>query len=328
MTALLAVQKPDLVILNLVHRQITLSIIDAIKDYDPNLPIIWTMHDLIAVCPSYTMLDGNGVICEKCLNGDFSNCLKNRCTKGSRLMSWLSYREAKYIRKKNWYDKVDLFVCPSEFYREKLEEAGFTKSPIVTRRNPLPETTEYTLNDNDNGYVLYFGRLTKEKGVKTLIEVFKDIDYKLIVLGTGPEEKGLKEYVKDALIENVQFKGFVQGKELTDYIRYSRAVVLPSEWYENGPYSAMETMALGKPLIVSDKGGLPELVVDGENGYVFGSKEQLKEAINKMIGLDRAEYTAMCMASLDKAKSAFAPKTYVEFLENFVNDWGRKKHGK
>ena len=94
MKALLADEKPDLVILNLVHKQITLSIIDAIKKYNPKLPVFWTMHDLIAVCPSYTMLDGNGNICEKCLNGDFSNCVKNSCIKGSKLMSMLSEYEA------------------------------------------------------------------------------------------------------------------------------------------------------------------------------------------------------------------------------------------
>ena len=100
MKALLNAEKPDLVILNLVHKQITLSIIDAIKEYDKNLPIFWTMHDLITVCPAYTMLDGSGNICEKCLHGDFSNCVKNRCIKGSRLMSMLSEYEAKYIARK------------------------------------------------------------------------------------------------------------------------------------------------------------------------------------------------------------------------------------
>ena len=138
MKALLADEKPDLVILNLVHKQITLSIIDAIKKYNPKLPVFWTMHDLIAVCPSYTMLDGNGNICEKCLNGDFSNCVKNSCIKGSKLMSMLSEYEANYIRKKGWYDKVDLYICPSEFYKNKLQQAKFTTSKIICLRNPLP----------------------------------------------------------------------------------------------------------------------------------------------------------------------------------------------
>ena len=95
MTALLKAEAPDLVILNLVHKQLTLSIIDAIKDYAPELPVFWTMHDLVAACPAYLMLDGKGEVCEKCLSGDFSNCVKNRCVKGSKLMSMLSAHEAK-----------------------------------------------------------------------------------------------------------------------------------------------------------------------------------------------------------------------------------------
>ena len=117
MTQLLKDENPDLVILNLVHKQITCSIIDAIKDYNPKIKIFWTMHDLITVCPSYTMLDGNGNICEKCLHGDFNNCKKNKCIHGSTLMSLLSTYEAKQIKKHKWYNKIDLFICPSNFYK-------------------------------------------------------------------------------------------------------------------------------------------------------------------------------------------------------------------
>ncbi len=314
MTMLLKEENPDLVILNLVHKQITCSIIDAIKDYNPNIKIVWTMHDLICVCPSYTMLDGNGNICEKCLDGNFNHCKENKCIHGSKLMSSLSAYEAKQIKKHGWYNKVDLFVCPSEFYKKKLEEGHFTRSPIITLRNPLPLDTKYELNNKDKGYMLYFGRLSYEKGVKTLIDCFKDIKYKLVVLGTGPIENELKTFVSDNRIENVELLGFKSGEELTNYIRNSRCVVLPSEWYENGPYSAMEAMALGKPLIMSNLGGLPELVEDGKNGYIFDSKEQLKESLNRMINLSEEDYKNMSNDSLNKAKKLFEPNNYIKLL--------------
>lgn len=312
MKALLADEKPDLVILNLVHKQITLSIIDAIKKYNPKLPVFWTMHDLIAVCPSYTMLDGNGNICEKCLNGDFSNCVKNSCIKGSKLMSMLSEYEANYIRKKGWYDKVDLYICPSEFYKNKLQQAKFTTSKIICLRNPLPLNTQYSLNDKDEGYALYLGRLSKEKGVKTLIDQAVKAGVNLKILGTGPIEGELKDYAKD--FKNVEFKGFQQGEALTNYIKNARCVVLPSEWYENGPYSAMEAMALGKPLIVSDNGGLPELVEDGVNGYIYVDKDKLADKVKDMFALSQGEYTAMCSASLERAKNSFNADDYIEQL--------------
>lgn len=316
MTQLLQAEKPDLVILNLVHKQITLSIIDAIKEHDPKLPIFWTMHDLIAVCPSYSMRDGSGNICEKCLGGDFSHCVKNRCIKGSRLMSLLSKHEAEYIRRRKWYDRVDLFICPSEFYRRKLMEGKFTKSPIVTMRNPLPIGTEFEVSAADEGYVLYFGRLSPEKGVKTLIEAAKLCGCHLVILGTGPQEEELKDCAEDCA--NIEFKGFQTGEALHSYVRKSKCVVLPSEWYENGPYSAMEAMAMGKPLIVSNNGGLPELVEHGKNGYVYGyNPQQLADAIVRMQNLSEDAYRDMCNASLEKAKYLFDAKEYVERIESY-----------
>ncbi len=316
MKKLLIDECPDLVILNLVHKQITLSIIDAIKEYDKKLPIFWTMHDLIAVCPSYTMLDGNNEVCEKCLGGDFKYCVKNKCIKNSTLMSYLSKYEADYIRKKNWYNQIDLYICPSDFYREKLQRSGFTSSKIITLRNPLPLDTTYELCSDNKGYLLYFGRLVKEKGVKTLIDASEKSGCKLIILGTGPLEDELKNYSKD--MNNVEFIGFQTGKNLEEYIKNSKCVVLPSEWYENGPYSAMEAMALGKPLIVSDYGGLPELVEDGKNGYVYSAQEgasTLAKCIDRIMHLGDSEYKDMCVYSLDKAKEKFNSEKYVVEIE-------------
>lgn len=314
MKALLKAERPDLVILNLVHKQITLSIIDAIKEHDPKLPIFWTMHDLIAVCPSYSMRDGNGNICEKCLGGDFSHCVKNKCIKGNTLMSVLSKHEAEYIRKRKWYDQVDLFICPSEFYRKKLTEGNFTKSPIVTMRNPLPLDTVFERNETNEGYILYFGRLSPEKGVKTLIEAAIKCGCHLMILGTGPQEEELKELAKDA--ENIEFKGFQTGEALHKFVKNSKCVVLPSEWYENGPYSAMEAMALGKPLIVSNYGGLPELVEDGVNGYIYEKTvDALAECIEKMQKLDSKTYQKMANASLTKANALFSADGYIAEIE-------------
>jgi glycosyltransferase involved in cell wall biosynthesis len=315
MQKLLREEKPDLVILNLVHKQITLSIIDAIKEYDSKLPVFWTMHDLITVCPAYTMLDGNGNICEKCLGGNFQECVNNRCVKGSKWMSMLSKYEAGYIRKKGWYDKVDLYICPSDFYREKLIEGKLTKSKIVTLRNPLPLNTQYAQGKRGD-YILYLGRLSREKGVKTLIDAAVQTKSKLYILGTGPIEAELKAYAEG--YDNIQFKGFQTGEVLKEYIRNSLCVALPSQWYENGPYSAMEGMAEGKPLIVSDNGGLPELVQDGENGYVYSAKDGssgLAECIQKLNALSDEEYTRMSEQASAFAKEHFNAAKYVEEIE-------------
>lgn len=323
MKRLLQTERPDLVILNLVHKQITLSILDAIREYDAKLPVFWTMHDLIAVCPAYSMRDGKGDICEKCLQGSFRPCVQNRCVKGSLPMSILSKYEADFIRRKKWYDQVTLYICPSEFYRKKLTEGRFTGRPIVTLPNPLPLGTKYVLSEEDEGYVLYFGRLSPEKGVGTLIEAAKLSGCHLVILGTGPIEAQLKAQAQGC--ENIEFIGFQTGQVLTDFVKKSRCVVLPSEWYENGPYSAMEAMSVGKPLIVSNNGGLPELVEDGVNGYVYPAvqgAQALAACIENMISLSPEAYHAMAQASLKKARAMFDSENYVDEIERYYRSCG------
>lgn len=316
LTRLLKDEKPDLVVLSLIHKHLTLSVIDAIRDYDPRLPVFWTMHDLITVCPCYTMRNGSGQICERCLQGSFQPCVDHRCIKGSRLMSILSKYEAEYIRRRKWYDQINLYICPSDFYRKKLTEGNFTSAPMVTIRNPLPLKTVYEVSAANDGYVLYFGRLSYEKGIKTLIDAAQKAGCRLVIVGMGPEETALKAYA--AQMPNVEFKGFQSGEALTEYVRNSRCVVLPSEWYENGPYSAMEAMALGKPLIVSGYGGLPELVKDGYNGYIHESNaDSLADRIRKMMRLSDQEYAVMARRSCEMAKAMFDPDRYVSELETW-----------
>jgi len=311
-------EKPNLVILNLVHKQITCSIIDAIKDSNPDIKIFWTMHDLICACPAYTMLDSNGKVCEKCMDGNFNHCKQNKCIHNSTLMSYLSTYEAKQIKKHGWYNKVDLYICPSMFYQNKLEQANFTKSKIVYIPNLLPSSFSYELNNHNENYILYLGRLSKEKGIITLIEAMKDKDYELKIVGSGPLEDEIKEFIKTNYLKNVEMVGYKSGEELKNYVRNSRCVVLPSEWYENGPYSAMEAMALGKPLIVSNLGGLPELVDNGVNGYIYRTKDELSKVIDNMISLDDESYAKMCKSSNEKAKSKFNSKDYVNAVLNYL----------
>lgn len=321
MTLLLKEENPDLVILNLVHKQITCSVINAIKDYNLDIKIVWTMHDLICACPAYTMLDGNGNICEKCLDGNFKHCFQNKCSHGSKLMSYLSTYEADQIRKHGWYNKVDLFICPSNFYKEKLEQSHFTKAKIVHIPNPLSEKTIFEISKHVEDYILYFGRLSKEKGIATLIRAMKNIDHQLIVLGTGPIEKECKELIeKEHLRDKVKMLGFKTGQELDDYVKNAKVVILPSEWYENGPYSAMEAMAKGRPLIVSNLGGLPELVDNGGNGFIFEAtnEDSLICSINKLYGLNEKEYNSFEKHSLEKAKKIFDAKEYIDRLFDYL----------
>ena len=323
MKRLLTEERPDLVILNLVHKQITLSILDAIKEFSEKLPVFWVIHDLITVCPSYLMLDGKGRTCEECLERQsYWPCVRNRCIKGSLLMSMLAKYEADYIKKRKWYEKADLFICPSHFHENKLKEAGFTSRPIVMVRNPLPYKVTEPLQIYRGRYFLYFGRLSREKGIYTLIQAVMKTGSKLLILGNGPEENKLKAITKG--IEHIKFGGFQTGEELVETIKKSLYVVIPSECYENSPYSAMEAMALGKPLIVSDYGGLPELVKNGENGYVYHAldgTEALVECIRNAEKQAAEEYQKMSDTSYQQAKDMFDPEKYVKKIEKYYKQF-------
>ena len=113
--------------------------------------------------------------------------------------------------------------------------------------------------------------------------------------------------------KNIIFEGFKTGDELYGYISKARCVVLPSEWYENGPYSAMEALGKGKPLIVSNNGGLSELVTQGENGYIFNNVDELSFYLKKII--EDCDYDMMCYKAYKKAKSSFDPEKYLEKLD-------------
>lgn len=320
MTRLLQDERPDLVMLNNIHRQITLSVIDAVKDFDPNLPIFWTMHDLMAACPAYVMLDGNGRICEQCLDGNFGHCVENRCIKGSLPMGVLAKYEADFIRRKGLYYKVDLYICPSEFNLRMLKRAGFTDRQMIMMRNPLPVDARYELSEGSGDYLLYFGRLAAEKGVRTLIDAAHNVGCRLEILGTGPMEQELKDYVKRIGADSITVRGYQSGQTLVDFIKGSRCVVVPSMWYENAPYSVIEAMALGKPLVVSNYGGLPELVEDGKNGYIYDAAggdtvEALSVCLKKMLTLPEDEYRDMAQRSLAKAAEMFDPVNYVSEIE-------------
>lgn len=285
--------RPDVVHMNLVHRQITLSILDAPYLKEHHVPVVWTAHDYISVCPSYTMLDGDGNVCDACLDGHFSSCLKRKCVKRSTAKSGMAMLEAEFLKHSNAYDKIDRIICPSRFLVEKMVEGGFSKSQVVWMPNFITngslEAMERVVSSECNEpYFLYFGRLSAEKGVDVLIHAFSEAvsklpdEWRLKIAGSGPAEESLRAYAKDsAAPRRIEFLGYKSGDELASLIKGARWSVVPSTWRENMPYSIVESLAAGTPVIGSEVGGIPELVRNGETGYTFpvGDVSALSEAL-------------------------------------------------
>ena len=313
--ALLEQEKPDIVHLNLVHRQITLSVVDACQA--AGVPVAFTQHDLICVCPNYTCLSPQG-ICEDCLGGHFGPCVQKSCIKGSKAKSLLGAAEARLYRWMGSYNKIGLYITPSEFYRQMLEKAAFTKRPIRHLTNFLPLGTEYRALPAQSDDLLYLGRLSREKGLATLLKALKECPgTRLKVAGEGPQRQELETLSAQLGLEDrVEFLGFLQGEPLRKLVADCRAVVLPSEWYENGPYSVMEALAAGKPVLGSRIGGIPELVRDGQTGFTFraGDEGEMAGAIEKLTALPEGEYRALCQSAADFAREHFEAEKYCDTL--------------
>lgn len=305
---LVSAEKPDVAHLHIFQHQISLSILDVLKKH--HIPVIYTAHDLQMLCPNYQMMT-HGRVCEACKGGHYLSCLKKRCIKDSFAKSALGTFEAFYNKIHKKYDVIDRIITPSAFYRQKFLEFGIEENRVIhipnfldrqrPQVNPLPEQGQY---------YLYFGRLSHEKGIPTLIHAAEATGVSLKIVGKGP----LYEQLTQTCSENVELLGFKSGQELTDLIGNAKAVVLPSEWYENGPYSAIEALQLGRPLIGADIGGIPELIC--ENGFLFrsGDKDGLKDAILSMEALSETQYDALVQKSYGIFENNYTPEKHLQLL--------------
>lgn len=274
--------QPDVVHLNNFNFQITPSIIYEIRKWEKSsgkkVPIIYTAHDYQWVCPNHMMMiPESGEKCFRCEGGKFGECSKHRCIHNSRVKSILGTMEATLYQVLKTYGKVDKIICPSHFMEEKLASNPILADKLITLYNFLD--TEIPTGTEKKDYVLYFGRYSEEKGVRTLLEVCKELpEIPFLFAGGGP----LKEEVGKC--SNVTDLGFLHGEKLKRTIAEVRFSVFPSEWYENCPFTVMETQKYGTPVVASNIGGVPELVKDGVTGTLFeaGDGDQLFGKIKEL----------------------------------------------
>lgn len=278
--------KPDVVHLNNINFQITPSILYEIKKYEKDnnrrVKIIATAHDYQWVCPNHMMyIPHREEICEKCTGGKYSNCAKYRCIHNSCVKSILGSMESYLYHFRKTYGLIDTIICPSEFLRKQLAKDKTMAGKLVAMHNFVTISKEETeaLKYEKEDYVLYFGRFAKEKGIETLLKVCEELpQIPFVFAGSGPLEDIVNQ---SANIKNV---GFQKGKDLQELIAKAQFSIYPSEWYENCPFSVMESQMYGTPVIGAAIGGIPELVLDGINGELFesGNEIELKEKIQKL----------------------------------------------
>lgn len=272
------IRRPDIVHLHNFAHQISPSILDGFRKY--RIPVVMTMHDYKLVCAAYTLFDHEQP-CEACSGGEYFRCFLHGCVKQSRMKSALStvemYLHHRFLKS---YDIIDAFIAPSRFLRDKMEEMGFHKR-VIHIPNFIDPGKYVPAHRRARGVVCYFGRLAPEKGLSTLIKALDGTGLLLNIIGAGPLRQNLERMAAGLSQGQVIFSGYKIGGELLDLVRSSAVVVMPSICHENNPRMILEAFALGKPVIGSRIGGIPELIEEGKTGYTFmpGNPDDLRDKL-------------------------------------------------
>jgi glycosyltransferase involved in cell wall biosynthesis len=315
--------KPDIVHLHLFYGVISPSILSEIKKH--NIPIVATIHDYRLICPANNMLDANNLVCEKCLPSNPSNCFLNKCSDKSLTQSAVLTLEA-YIRKYflKPIDYIDEFIFVSQFSKNKHLEADTRYRWKSTKLYNFANKIVNHVSPKGT-YLLYFGRIAKEKGIITLINSIIGTKYNLKIVGSGPLEMDILKIIKSHI--NIEFLGFKSGEILEKLIQNSSFVVVPSEWFENNPMSIIESFALGKPVIGANIGGIPELV-NIRNGYLFEQKnvKNLTEVINLANSISDKNYTELSNNCLEFSKLYLSKDNhYLNLNQIYIKQLNKKK---
>lgn len=308
--------KPDIAHVNLIYHQISPSIFHALKKN--NIPIVYTAHDYKIICPNYKCFNVKG-LCTRCYDGKFHNCLRYKCHKDSFSKSLLVTVEAYVHKILKSYNLAEKIICPSRFMYDQLIRGGVKKDKLVVLPNFITEElylqTPGKMKIDQDISILFYGRLSKEKGIELLIEAKKQLsaEVRLKIIGTGPEEERLKQKVKDESIANIEFLGFMQGEDLYREIRSSICTVIPSIWNEVFGLTIVESYCFGVPVIGSSIGGIKEIIKDDVTGNLFkcGNINDLAKKINGLLNKNSKEYQLMsdnCLAE----KNNYDPKLYYQ----------------
>lgn len=307
--------KPDIVHMNNINFQLTPSIIYAVKKR--NIPLVQTVHDYQMICPNHLLYSFSETKpCDRCIKGSKLNCLKYNCIHNSKVKSLLGVVESKLYSFLKTYKKVDLYICPSVFLENKLLAASniyadktFTIHNFIERKF-TPEKKEQS-----TPYIVFVGRLSKEKGVELLSETAKLLpEYNFIVAGNGPDGECLEG------IPNVTLKGFVTGVELTNLMANAKLLIAPSVCYENCPLSILEAHSMGVPVVTMNSGGMAELVEDGKTGGLANkpTPQSVAKTIKKC--LDTKLYQTLKENCEKVSGDIMGVREYCEILIQKYND--------
>ena len=259
--------RPDLVYVMQFHNKISPSIIDAAQSL--RIPVVHRISDFQYMCPNALFYNDVKGVCEDCLKGKRLSCVKYKCVLNSTVYSGIKMA-AKWLHDcMKITRKINAFVVPSSFTLKKLNEYGIPMDKL----HHIP--TFFNLKEENpkveyNPFILFVGRIEKQKGLMTLIKTFEGTGYNLKIIGFSNDgyEDALKDYLKGKQ-HHIEFLGRKSFEEIVPYLKSCLCTVVPSEWYDNFPNVILESFAYKKAVIATDFGSLPELVHDNQTGLTF-----------------------------------------------------------
>lgn len=296
--------QPDIVHCHNVYGRLSTAILPVARKR--HIPVVLTTHDYKVVCPSYLMLR-EGKPCTACLDGGYYRCAVSRCHKGQMAASIVYAIEAYKAKLSGNYGAISAFLTPSRFIADLLRRSGIERERVIYHANSV-EPNDYQPSYQGE-YVLSVGRLSHEKGLPTLLQAMIGTKIPMRVAGAGPMEPELRA-IAEKEGGSIVLEGHCGGAKLAELYRNAAFVVVPSEWYENAPMSILESFAYGKPVIGTRIGGIPELIAEGEHGYLVdpGSPVQLRSAVCKLWE-DRAAQSTMGRKARLLIENRFAQST-------------------
>jgi glycosyltransferase involved in cell wall biosynthesis len=281
MRAMIADFRPDVAHVRNIYHHLSPSILWELKAQ--RIPVLYHLNDFKILCPSYNLVS-QGEACEACKGGSFRHVVTSKCYPGLAARILLAAEAYVHRCVGTYRHCVDLFLAPSQFVRDKFLEHGwdsdkFEVLPHFQKLHTLPAAP------GDGSPLLYFGRLSAEKGIDDLLRSMQKVPHmNLVIAGDGPQRRELQELAATLRLTNVKFVGHVGGAERDLLIAQSRFTVLPSHAYETLGKTILESYAEGRPVVASDLGSRRELVHEGETGFLYrvGDVDQLARVIGSL----------------------------------------------